>query len=189
MSVPGREGRQPDDTFMNLRKVKVHSTSPSGFWIGCRVLRKFDKKWFPGSVDDITVDEGQQFFHVTFDDFDEKEMDLGEIWDSVIYHPELEVREDDLSPTKFPEVGSVVLFVVEYQPCLGKVVELHPYVLCPIVVEILRSIRSSKDFVSVKFTPSLTDGIPQQLALTRPQVKHDGLGLSETGYLESSVYS
>ena len=40
-------------------------------------LRRFGKRWYKGSVDDISVDESQTFFHVTFDDFDEQELDLG----------------------------------------------------------------------------------------------------------------
>ena len=144
VSTAGKRGGAPKLTEVNLSKVKFHSTPPSGFWLGCRVLRKFQKKWFQGAVDDVSVDDGQTYFHVTFEDFDEQELDLGEVWDSVIYHPELEVNQEELSSAMLPKVGSMVLFAAKYQPCLGKVVEVQTHSIRPVVVQIYRSVRVSK---------------------------------------------
>ena len=111
VSAPGRAGQYPKDAVMNLNKVKYHSSPPSGFWIGCWVLREFKRKWYLGSLDDVSVDDGQKYFHVTFDDSDEQELDKGEVWDHVIYHPELEVNERRriISPrvSKYRDDGAV----------------------------------------------------------------------------------
>ena len=131
------------------------------------------------------MDEGQQFFHVTFDDFDEQELDLGEVWDSVIFHPELEVNAEGLAPPVFPEIGSVVLFAANYQPCLGEVVEVQPHSQKPVVVNKYRPTRSSRDFLSAKFTPALADGDPEQRALTIPQIKVSGMRFDDAGYLDT----
>ena len=72
------------------------------FWLGCPVLRQFEKRWSQGSVDGVSVDDGQTFPHVTFDDFDEQNGG----------HPEMEKSEDELSIPVFPELGSMVLLVV-----------------------------------------------------------------------------
>lgn len=158
VSEAGRAGRTLKVTVMNLAKVKYHSAPPSGFWLGCRVLRKFADEWYQGTVDDISVDEGQTYFHVTFEDFDEQELDLGEVWDSVIYHPELEEGDGGLEATAYPEVVSMVLFAANQRPCLGRVVEVQPYAQRQVVVQVWAQARKSKDFISSKFRPLSTDG-------------------------------
>ena len=50
----------------------------------------------------MSVDNGQTFPHVTFDDFEEQN-------GGMIYHPEMEKSEDELSIPVFPELGSMVL--------------------------------------------------------------------------------
>ena len=185
VSAAGREGRAPKAVEVNLSKVKFHSSPPSGFWLGCRVLRKFDKQWFQGAVDDITVDEGQTYFHVTFEDFDEQELDLGEVLDSVVFHPEMEVSEDALTAVNLPDLDSVILFPSNYKPCLGRVVEIQPHAVRPVVVQLLRPSRMSKDFVSAKFVPAAPDGEVERRALTIPQVRIRDLVVSEAGYLDS----
>ena len=184
VSTAGKGGQYPKAVEVNLSKVKLHSSPPSGFWLGCRVLRQFNKQWFQGSVDDISVDEGQTYFHVTFEDFDEQELDLGEVWDSVIYHPEMETNQDALTTTDLPDINTVVLFPSNYKPCLGRVVEVQPHAIRPVVVQLYRPARMSKDFVSAKFVAAAPDGEVEQRALTIPQVWISNLSLSEAGYLE-----
>ena len=183
VSQAGRAGGRPKVTVMNLAKVKFHSTPPSGFWLGCRVLRKFGSDWYQGTVDDISVDEGQTYFHVTFEDFDEQELDMGEVWDSVIYHPELEGGDGDLGPAEYPEVGSTVLFAANQQPCLGKVVEVQPYAQRQVVVQLWTPARRSKDFISSKFRSAASDGEISQRALTVSQLRLSKISLSESGNL------
>ena len=69
----------------------------------------------------MVLDQGQSYFHITYDDFDEQELDLGEILDSVIYHPELDVSKNGLQTPVLvlPEVNFWVVFVSNYDSALG----------------------------------------------------------------------
>ena len=50
-----------------------------------------------GTVDEVVKDEGKTYFHVVYADFDEAEFSLGELWDHVIYHPELDAAKQGWS--------------------------------------------------------------------------------------------
>ena len=91
------------------------------------MLCKFQRSWFLGTVDDVTVDDAQTLFHVTFEDFNEQEMDLGEVHEHVIYHPELDKASNGLEATILPQVGTMVLvlFVENYDPHIEVVVEVR----------------------------------------------------------------
>ena len=75
-----------------------------------------------GTVDDLEVDGAQTDFHVCYKNFDEEELDLGQLMDRVIYHPVLDTMKDVTAP---PEVTTFVLFSLQQQPRVGKVVEVH----------------------------------------------------------------
>ena len=49
-----------------------------------------------GTVDEAVKDEGKTYFHVVYTDFDEEEFTMDEMWDHVIYHPELDAAKDGL---------------------------------------------------------------------------------------------
>ena len=54
VSPRGREGKTPQPQVVNKASVKTHGKPSSGFWLGSRVLRKFGRSWFLGTVDDIS---------------------------------------------------------------------------------------------------------------------------------------
>ena len=129
------------------------------------------------------MDEEQRYFHVTFGDFDEQELDLGEVWESVYYHPELDKDEEELSAPEFPKVGSMILFAAQQRPRIGKVVEIQPNALRSVVVHMWKHYRASKDFVSAKFKPAESEGEPDQRAITVTQVKMPGIVMTDSNYM------
>ena len=89
-----------------------------------------------GTIDDITSDEGLTYFHVSYADFDEEELDLGEVLDAIIYHPELDAAKRGLDSPPLPTEGSFVLYAANYQPRVGKVLEVHPTLTKSVVVQV-----------------------------------------------------
>ena len=115
------------------------------------------------------MDEDQMYFHVTFEDFDKQELDLGEVWD---YHPELGKDEVELTTPEFPKVDSMILFAAQQRPRIGKVVEIQPNAfLRSVVIHMWKQSRLSKDFVSAKCKPAESEGEPEQRAITIAQAK------------------
>ena len=128
------------------------------------------------------MDEGQTFFHVTYDDFDQQDLDLEELLDSVVYHPELDTINDAVVPT-LPEVDTVVLFAADQEPRLGRVMEIQPQSQKPVVIQLLKPHRGSRNLTSAKYIAALSDGLPDSRALTPMQIRLTGLSLNEAGYL------
>ena len=123
---------------------------PSGFWIGCHVRRKFDSKgWFRGTIDNVETDDGQLYFHVTYTDLDEEEIDLVELYDSAIYHPALDHEGDEKD--NLPEVGEFTLYTLQYEPRLGQVVEVRPDQKKAIVVHLWKPQVRVKSFHKARF--------------------------------------
>ena len=127
-----------------------------------------------GTIDEVTTDQGQTFFHVTYPDFDEEELDLGEVWKSACYHPELDAARDGLSIPTLPPEGSVVLYSANYEPRLGKVVELREDLDKPVVVQLWkpkRARRGPTNLIKAKFTTHDTPEDPERSALSLSQIR------------------
>ena len=162
--------------------MRLHGRPVPGFWIGCRVLKRFNGQPFRGIIDDIDQDDGQTYLHVSFEDFDEAEFDMGEVWDHAIYHPDLDVDGVPVLGTNMPEVGSVVLFSFEQRPRIGRVVEIREHDPKPIVVHLWKPKRNAQNFVSAMFLPFCKDGEPSLLSVTAPRIRCADLEVDEKGY-------
>ena len=186
VSAKGRALTRPSPVVANLKMVKPSRKGkpPSGFWIGCRVLSSFGNVEYVGTVDDVETDGTQTLFHVCYEDFDEEELDLGQLQQRVIYHPALDTMEHAM--TAMPEVGSFVLFALQQQPRLGQVVEIHEQDQRQLVIHLWKPQRSARDFVSAKFKPAFADEEPSLLAVTVSRVRARNLEMSESGYLQAS---
>ena len=68
-------------------------------------------------------DDGNDLYHVGYHDFDEEELDKGELLDAVCYHPALD-KYHDLREDLLPEVGEMILCAWNYQPRVRRVKEL-----------------------------------------------------------------
>ena len=182
VSSKGRAGSCPEDKVVNRARVKVHGKPVFGFWLGCRVLKLFNNKPFVGVVDDVELDEGQPIFHVTFSDFDEMEMNAGEVWDSAIYHPRLEIDDEDNLATPLPDLDSFVLFSLNQQPRIGQVVEIRNHDQRPIVVQLWKPHRRVKDFISARFAPHSDGDEPSLQAMTAARIRVSDLRINDRGY-------
>lgn len=114
------------------RKMLSSFPVPDSFFLGAKVCRKFGKKWFVGTVDETSADEGESVWRITYSDFDSEEVDRQGLAAILAYHPLLETDED----LPVPEVGTYVWFSVEQSPRLGKVVEIDPSSVRPITVHL-----------------------------------------------------
>ena len=131
--------------------------------------RRFNDRWFLGVVDDVVHDDGNDFFHVGYGDFDEEEIDLGELLEAVCYHPALDAQHN-LHDDILPEVGSMVLFEWDYRPRLGQVKEVTAD-RRPIVLQLWKPHRQAQDLVSARYAPSVVNDEPELLSITPMQVK------------------
>ena len=81
-----------------------------------------------------------------------------------------------------------MLFAANYQPCLGKVIEVKTHSPKPIVVQVYRQVRASKDYVSAKFkdADAVSDKDPEQHVLKLPQIKGMDLMMTDTTCLNTT---
>ena len=74
--------------------------------------------------------------YFTIDPTDEEELDLGEVLDVIVYHPELDAAKRGLDSPPLSTEGSFVLYASNYQPRVGKVLEVHPTMTKSVVVQV-----------------------------------------------------
>ena len=192
VSPPGRDKQSPQDFVVNISKVRTHGKPPAGFWIGCRVLREFDGKTYVGIIDDISTDEGQVFFHVSYDDFDEEELDLGEVIDAVIYHPELDVARHGLSSPVLPTEGSFLLYAADYQPRVGRVLEVHPTINKSVVVQVWRPKQPRNgvaDIANARYKTLDSEENPDRQSISPAQIRIDNLRFNDDDRFDSTSHA
>lgn len=192
VSPRGRDGQSPKDMVVNISKVRSHGKPPSGFWIGCRVLRTFDGKPYVGTIDEISTDEGQVFFHVTYEDFDEEEIDQGEVVEHVCYHPELDAARHGLSSNPLPTEGSIVLYASNYQPRVGKVLEVHPSLSKSVVVQVWKPKQprhGHPDLANARYRTLDSPENPDRLSISPAQIRIDNLRFNEDDRFDQQSHS
>ena len=126
-------------------------------------------------------DDGNDLFHVRYQDFDEEELDLWEIIDAVCYHPVLDSHHD-IRDEVLPDVGEMILSAWNYQPRIGQVKEISSG-RKPIVMQLWKPHRQAADLVSAHYIPSLTDDDPDLISLNPAQVKARHLRFDDKGYI------
>ena len=162
--------------------MKSAGKPPCGFWIGCRILRAFNGQKYSGTVDQVEEDEGRRLFHVHYDDFDEEELDYGELVDAVYYHPELDVACTGLVLDTLPSEGTFVLFAADYEPRVGKVVEHRPDDRRQLVIQMWRPKRPRRgkaNLSTAKYATRDSDSDPDRRSISLAQVRVTGLVLTD----------
>ena len=151
VSAAGRGGVPPSETVFNVKYLRVAGLRPADFWIGAKVRRLFKKTWFLGTVTDIEEDEGKMFYKVHYQDCDQDEIDVGQLWDAVIYHPRL----DDLPDLEaaLPKLGECLVCSLQQQPRIGQVVKLRPGEKNPIALRLWRPSRKADSWIVAKYKP------------------------------------
>ena len=154
---------------------------PSSFFIGAKVCRSIQGKWYTGTVVDTRVDEGETLWHIVYPDFDTEDLNKEELTDSLVYHPSLgKAREVQL-----PEPGQLVCFIRDQAPCVGSVQSVDHTLPRPITVRVYTALRSGRAFVKQQFAPavSVEDEKPLMQQLAAHQVMLHLQPLSARGFL------
>ena len=86
-------------------------------------------------------DDGERIWHVVYNDFDEEDLNRGQLAESLLYHPGLSTAEEVV----LPEVGSYVWFAWEQQPWIGRVMVVDPTVPRPIQVRCYTPVKGLED--------------------------------------------
>ena len=89
-SADGRRGKAPVEIWTNIKALKVAGPTPVNFWMGARVRREFRGSWHIGKVVSIDADQNNTLFKIMYDDCDQEDLDRGQIYDFVCYHPKLD---------------------------------------------------------------------------------------------------
>lgn len=84
--------RKLHSTVINRKMLRLFPVPPS-FFLGARVLKRFDQKWYQGTVNDVVQDEETTLWHVSYSDFDGEEMDIQQLASHIYSHPLLDPTE------------------------------------------------------------------------------------------------
>ena len=122
---------------------------PTDFWIGARVLRKHNQAWFLGTIIDVHEDGGHTLYLVDYDDCGREDIDRGELYDSVIYHPRLE--RSLYRDTQLPALNQMIMFALQRSPRFGKIVEINPLLSKPLSVMLWKPHSKAKSMLTARF--------------------------------------
>ena len=181
ISAHGRQGKHVPATVTNVKHMRPAPPRPTDFWVGARVRRQFHRNWFLGTVVGITTDEGETLYQVEYDDCDQEQLDAGQLWDAVVYHP----RMDDITEpaTLFPEIGHFILFALDQLPRIGRVTAVDMDALKPVTIHLWKPNKRRPSLEQAHFKPSNTESGPDLMAIHGSQIKITGLELNDSGHL------
>ena len=183
VSPQGRMHKPVHLKVTNVKHVRRSAPRPADFWVGVRVRRQFNNNWFLGTVVGVTVDEGETYYQIDYDDCDQEELDAGQLWDSVIYHP----RMDDAKGTlpEIPEVGHFIVFALDKKPRLGQVMSINTETIKPISIHLWKPNKHCKSLEQARFRPSTSESGPDLMIIHPSQVRLSAVELTAEGYLSS----
>ena len=179
-SATGRKGGPADTKTVNQKNIRIASPRPEG--IGARIRRQFKGDWFLGTITDMGVDQQQTWFVVDYDDGDQQDMDVGEIWDNVCYHPRMDERH--YAEERLPGIDKVVVFAFNQQLRLGMVTNVNGMDPKPLSVALWKPHRKATSLQSARYRPSMIDGHADLVRLSPIHIKLKGLKFNEEGYLD-----
>ena len=183
-SLTSSRGRKGDDVPLqptNQKHIRIAHDRPVDFWIGARVRRRFSGSWFLGTVREVTTDEGETLYRVDYDDCDQEDLDKGQLWDAVIFHPRM--CDMDWQENTMPELHSIVVFAHEQQPRLGKVTWVDEEAALPITLNLWKPQKNRRSLEKARFQPSSMNGEDDIIQLHPDQIKVSGLQFDTEGYL------
>ena len=132
----------------------------------------------------MVTDEGKQFYKVQYKDGDQEELDSGEVWDSVIYHPRMDTAV--YQPTELPQRQEIVLFADSQQPKIGQVEEIEDTETLPITLTLWKPSSKAKALHNARFAKS-TDDKESNLIRVRPeQILLNNLQFNSEGQLDAN---
>ena len=148
VSTEGGKGLFPKTININRKMMVPFPISPS-FFIGARVMRKFKQGVFSGTVSHVIEDDGNNVWHVVYDDFDSEDLSANELYDAIYYHPLLDASSDLV----LPSVGEFVWYSFDRLPRLGRVVGLDPTTARPVTVRVFVPRSGAKSLPLATYKP------------------------------------
>ena len=103
---------------------------------------------------------------------------------SQLYHPELDVAKQGVGVPDLPPVGNMVLFAADYEPRVGKVMELRPTLVNQVVVQLWKPRqprRGRADISTAKFATLDSPEDPCQRAISLNKIRIRNLHLNDAG--------
>ena len=170
-------------TTVNRKMLKPFPV-PLSYFIGAKVCRRFGEEWVVGTVTSVDDDDGENIWHVVYRDFDEEDLNLGELAKVLLYHPGLGTADE----VQLPEVGTFVWFAWEQRPRLGLVESVDPSVPRPLQVRCYAPVRGDPDITKERFQPAFgDDDQPLTQHLSAHQVMLTVERLTPRGYLPAKA--
>ena len=186
-SPQGRQGKPPPIKVTNRKHIRPAAPRPFDFWVGARVRRQFQDNWFLGTIVGVQTDEDDTYYQVEFDDCDQEELDAGQVWDAVVYHPRMDDAQEVIKQP--PKVGTFVLFAQNQHPRVGKVTAVDAEARKPIAVQLWKPNKNCKSLVNAKFRQSMSMDSTDTVMLQGSQIRLQDLELDEEGYFTRSSKS
>ena len=184
VSAHGRKGLTPDIKVANRKKVRVAGPRPTDFWVGATVKRRFSNTWFLGTIFDMVTDEGRVYFKVQFKDGDQEELDTGEVWDSVIYHPRMDVAK--YVPAELPKLQDLVLFADGQQPKVGEVQAVDENENLPVTLSLWKPSSKAKSLATARFAKSTDDNEDNLIRVRPEQILLQQIRMDAEGFLDEA---
>ena len=182
VSAQGRKGLAPEVKVANRKKVRVAGPRPVDFWVGATVKRRFRNTWFLGTVFDMVTDEGRVYFKVQYKDGDQEELDLGELWDSVIYHPRMDTAK--YVPAELPKLHEVVLFADGQQPKVGEVEAVDENEHLPVTLSLWRPSSKANSLATARFAKDVNENAEGLIRVRPEQILLQQLKLNSEGFFD-----
>ena len=183
-SPAGRKGNDVPLQTTNRKNIRIACDRPVDFWIGARVRKRFSGRWFQGTVVAVTSDEGETLYRVVYDDCDQEDLDKGQLWDSVIFHPRM--CEIEAPSQRWPRIHSVVVFAHHQQPRLGKITHVDEEAQRPITIQLWKPHKDRSNLYQARYKPSSMNHEADLIQLQLDQIKLQDLEFDAEGKLKPS---
>ena len=133
-------------------------------------MRKHKQAWFLGTIIDVHEDGGHTLYLVDYDDCGQEDIDRGELYDSVIYHPRL--KRSLYRDTQLPALNQMIMFALQRSPRFGRIVEINPLLNKPLSVMLWKPHSKAKSVLTARFksTQHLESGA-EIVRITPAQIK------------------
>ena len=124
-------------------------------------------------------DDGETIWHVVYDDFDEEDLNRGQLTECLVYHPGLSTTDEVILPV----VETYVWVAWDQHPWVGRVVAVDPSVSRPIQVRCYTPTKGLEDLTKERFLPAVEEDKPVIMQLSTHQVMLPVEKLTPRGYL------
>ena len=132
-------------------------------------------------------DGGRTLYQVDYDDCGQEDIDVGALYDSVVYHPRLE--QSLFEDTQLPAVGQAVMFALQRKPRFGVIVEINPSLAKPLSILLWKPSSKAKSILSARFKSTMNLGSGEEVVRISPAQVKTHVRFDEEGFLSRKCRS